>query len=137
MQLIDEEILGHTIISSKNIQTYKSKTVFVKQWVAKITGIDPKFGFAREFIQAESDDFLEGIDIVFYYLKAGTLYQYNNLYVEKTMNASGYFAVNEAGDKILSLDKNEVRKLLGMPVKEWKEKIQKEEKKYVSDDIEF
>lgn len=133
MDLVNEEILGHTIISSKNIQTYKSKKVFVKQWVAKITGIDPKFGFAREFVQAESDEFLEDIDIVFFYLKSGTLYQYNNLYVDKTMNASGYFAVNEEGNKILSLTKEEVRKLLGMPVKEWK----KEEKIYVPDDVPF
>lgn len=133
MYLIDEEILGHTIISSKNIQTYRPIVGGEKLWVANINGIDPKFGFAREFVNREEDDFLENIKIVFFYIKAGKIYQYTNVYVDKGVYASGYFAVNEQGDKIISLTKDQVRKFLSMPVKDWKI----EDIKYAKDDLEF
>lgn len=133
MFLIDEEILGHTIISPKNIQTYKPLVNAEKLWVAKITGIDKKFGFSREFVNKEEDSFLPDYNIVFFYLKSGFIYQYNNVFVEKGIYSSGYFCVTESGDKIISLSKDQVRKFLGMPVKNWKI----EEVNYVSDNVEF
>ena len=120
MYLIDEENLGHTVISSKNIQTYRPISGGEKLWVARITGIDPKFGFSREFVRNEEDNFMPDIKICFFYLKAGFIYQYNNVYVDKGVYASGYFCVNECGEKIMSLTIRQVRKFLGMPVKDWK-----------------
>jgi len=54
-----------------------------------------------------------------YPLEKGTLYQYNNFYVALGQYVSGYFAVIESGEKLISLESDEVRKFLNMPVKSW------------------
>lgn len=137
MYLIDEEILGHTVISPKMIQSYRLIAGGEKQWVAKITGIDKKFGFAREFVNREEDFFNKEMKITFYYLWPGIIYQYKNIYVDKESTgikyASGYIAINEQHDKLISLEENEVRKLLGMPVKDWVV----QEITYARDDLPF
>jgi hypothetical protein len=134
MQLLDSEILGHTIISSKSIQTYKPIIPTQKLWVARITGIDAKFGFKREFVNQESDEFIPEYKIVFFYLKAGFIYQYANVFVEKGEYASGFFAVTADGEKIFTLSVREVRRYLNMPVTEWKTK---ELIAYADDDVPF
>jgi hypothetical protein len=133
MTPINEEILGHTIISPKMIQTYRPLVGGEKLWVAKILGIDKKFGFQREFVNREESSFMPEHNIVFFYLKAGGIYQYTNVFVEKGVFASGFIAVLENEEELLSLTKDQVRKFLGMPVKDWK--IERVE--YASDDVDF
>lgn len=148
MDSIQEEHLGMTIISPEKIQTYKkrSETTDFKQWVCRIAGTCEKFGFKREFVKSkiaiQDDKFLS----VKFMLEAGNLYEYKNLYVGLDQYVSGFIAVLDENN-IMSLDKKNVRELLGMPTKNWSRTKGKptfflEEKKvdddaYVSDDVPF
>jgi len=122
MDELQEEHLGKTIISGSKIITYKKKseTSAFKQWVCRIAGPCPKFGFKREFVKGklmnDSDD--ETLLKFKFLLENGNLYQYNNLYVAFGEYVSGFIAVNDEGN-LLSIDKDGVRRLMGMPTKEW------------------
>lgn len=139
MDAINEEILGHSIISPKLITTYLDKISKTKQWVAEIKGIDKTFGFSREFIKQFKNDYRPDFHICYYELRPGKIYEYNNLYVGQGKYVCGYFATLENGTEILPLEKEQIRRLLGMPSKNWvlKKEIIKPAEKYVDDDVPF
>lgn len=141
MIIVDEDHLGNTIISPKLARTYLDKKSLTKQWLAIISGIDPKFGFKREFVKRQQSDYRPDFWEMLFPIEAGKIYQYNNFYVAFGQYTSGYFATSEQHDKIITLEKDEVRRLLGMPVKDWsKEKKEKPKFKlenYMSDDVPF
>ena len=140
MWIVDEDIFGHTIISGKQARTYLDKKSFTKQWLAIISGIDPKFGFKREFVKRDQSDYRPDFWEMIYVLEAGKIYEYKNFYIALGQYTSGFFAINEQG-KVLTLEKDEVRKLLNMPVKSWANKNEERTKfkleEYVKDDIPF
>lgn len=140
MWIVDKDIFGHTIISGKQARTYLDKKSFTKQWLAIISGIDPKFGFKREFVKRDQSDYLPDFWEMIYVLEAGKIYEYKNFYIALGQYTSGFFAINEQG-KVLTLEKDEVRKLLNMPVKSWANKNEERTKfkleEYVKDDIPF
>lgn len=140
MWIVDEDIFGHTIISGKQARTYLDKKSFTKQWLAIISGIDPKFGFKREFVKRDQSDYLPDFWEMIYVLEVGKIYEYKNFYIALGQYTSGFFAINEQG-KVLTLEKDEVRKLLNMPVKSWANKNEERTKfkleEYVKDDIPF
>lgn len=126
--IIDSEELGHTTITPKMVRTYLDKISHTKQWLAKITGIDPKFGFKRDFEPKEKKDYRPDFWEMIYPLEKGCLYEYKNFYVALGQYCSGYFAVNEQGTKIISLEYEEVRRYLNMPVKNWDNRENKKTK---------
>lgn len=155
MDEIQEEHLGKTIISGSKVITYKLKTETkeFKQWICRIAGSCPKFGFKREFVKGksmtDSDD--ETLLKFKFLLEEGNLYQYENLYVAFDQYVSGYFAVTNEGN-LLTLTKDKVRQLMGMPTAEWsktkgkpkfvlEEKIRFKEKpsdeSFANDDVPF
>jgi hypothetical protein len=140
MWIVDEDILGHTIISAKQARTYLDKKSLTKQWLAVISGIDPKFGFKRDFVKRQQSDYRPDFWEMLYILETGKIYEYKNFYVAMGEYVSGFFAVNEQ-NKILTLEKDEVRRLLNMPVKSWSNKNEERTKfkleEYVKDDIPF
>lgn len=147
MDEIQEEHLGMTIISPEKIQTYKKRNESseLKQWVCQITGTCTKFGFKREFVKSTIKIQDEKFNSVKFLLEKGKLYEYKNLYVGLDQYVSGFFAINEANN-LLTLEKDEVRRLLGMPIKDWSKSKGKpkftlepkeKDEQYVSDDVPF
>jgi hypothetical protein len=137
---VDSYEMGHAIVTNSEAFTYvkSSEEKKLRPWVCKITGIDPEFGFKRKFVESKlftlKKPFEEYLKIVFA-LEHGYVYEFRNFSVnfddEPYFRASGYFGVNENG--IATLEKTDVRKLLGMKVKEkvavdaeaWKERPKK------------
>jgi len=144
MDLINEAIYGHTVINPVYIRTYHSASLFkdVKQWVAEITGIDEKFGMKREFLKKQSAPYkVADFQEIHFILKSGKIYQYNNLYVAQGHFTSGFIGINANQTEILTLEKEEVRRLLRMPVKNWKVTavtvLKSEDFNYADDEIPF
>lgn len=141
--VIESEHLGHTIISSKKVSSYKDKTKSreFKQWLAKVTGPCTTYGFKREFVKSKQSDHSKDFWRVEFILENGFLYEYKNLYAGQGEYVSGFFAINEKGE-LLSLSLHQARKLMNMPVKDWtkpekKEKVEIDESKFQKDDIPF
>ena len=140
MHVVDENVIGHTSIMPTVVRTYLDKKSLTKQWLAVISGIDPKFGFKRDFVKRSQSDFRPDFWEMIYALDKGKIYEYKNFYIALGQYDSGFFATNEQGDKILTLEKEEVRRLLNMPVKSWGEKKEKPKFKldnYANDDVPF
>lgn len=141
MWIVDEDIFGHTTISPKLARTYLDKVTMTKQWLAVISGIDPKFGFKRDFQKFSKSDFRHDFFEILYPLDSGKIYEYKNFYVALGEYSSGFFAVNEQGNKIITLESDEVRRLLNMPVKNWDKKKDEKPKftlgQYAQDNLPF
>jgi len=144
MDIINEAIFGHTTINPVFIRTYYSNKYCsgIKQWVAEITGIDKSFGLKREFLKKQSGAFkVEDFQEIHFILKTGKIYQFNNLYVSQGHYTSGFMATCENNKEIITLEKEEVRRLFRMPVKNWNVKAiiidKSENKNYAKDDVSF
>lgn len=141
MWIVDADIFGHTVISPGLARTYLDKKSLTKQWLAHISGIDPKFGFKREFQKRSQTDYRPDFWEMLYPLEKGRIYEYKNFYIALGQYHSGFFAVNEEGSKIITLEQQEVRRLLNMPVKKWENTPRPEAKfkldSYASDDVPF
>lgn len=140
MWIVDSDNFGHTTIDPKLVRTYWDKINKPKQWLAVIRGLNSKFGFDLEFVKKHQSDYRPNIMEVYFELQAGKIYRYGNFYIANGEYQSGYFAVNETQDKIITLEEVEVRRLFNMPVKNWEIQIEKtevEKGKYADDDCPF
>lgn len=119
MMLANSEHLGMTIIWPSKIETYEDIQcpMKVKQWVAVISGICPKFGFKREFIKKQSSKVSPTVYWNIYPLQRGKIYQFNGLYVAKKNYSNGYLYTSPCGELISVIEKEEVRVILNMPSK--------------------
>lgn len=123
MLLVNSEHLGMSIIYPSKIETYFDKTCMmgVKQWVAQITGLCTKFGYKREFVKSQSTPISPEVNWVIFPLKAGAIYQFTNLYIEKLHYSTGYVYISPCGTLLSTIEKEEMRRLLNMPVKRQEE----------------
>lgn len=123
MLLVDSEHLGMTILYPSKIETYYDKTCMmgVKQWVARIVGVCPKFGFKREFVKSQQTAISKEVNWIIFRLESGAIYQFTNLYIEKLHYTSGYIYVSPCGKLLSTIEKEEVRTLLNMPTKKREE----------------
>ncbi len=133
------QIMPSGVISYNFIRSDKVK----KQWIAKIDGICPKFGYKRKFLPykiMKSENFL--LKKFVYEIEPFKIYQYRNLLVsdKEYKFIDGYFAATIMG--IIELESEQIRLMLNMPVKSW---LHKGEVKigplrkgnYVREDIDF
>lgn len=144
-EVIDAEYLGISKIGKKFAYSYNwvSQDKKLKQWVAVIEGICPKFGFKRKFVKSKSIYCQEKpeLRLITFTLQAGNIYQYKNFLVDNLSGKTtdGYFAVTRDG--IVCLEQEQIRTFLNMPVKKRKqiENSPKHEEvgEYVKDDIGF
>lgn len=142
---VDSYEMGHAIVTKEEaftyVKTHEEKKL--RPWVCKITGIDPEFGFKREFVESKLFTLKKPFDDYFkiiFPLELGFVYEFRNFTVtfeeeEVFYRASGYFGINAEG--VATLEKDDVRRLLGMRVKEkqsvnpedWKEKPKKKKQR--------
>lgn len=118
--LFDEEILGVSKITSKNVISFDfiDKEKSLKSWVAKITGIDRKFGYKREFVKKLVERDSDDTYVVRWILENGFIYEYKNLLVSlepELVITSGLICVQQ--NQLMSVDKKDLRKFLHMKVK--------------------
>lgn len=146
MLLVNSEELGMSKLCPSKIETYYDKSCMmgVKQWVAQITGLCTKFGYKREFVKSQSTPISPQVNWVIFPVKAGAIYQFTNLYIEKLHYTSGYVYISPCGTLLSTIEKEEVRTLLNMPTKkreELKDAMLEarsfENKNFASDDIPF
>jgi hypothetical protein len=122
---VDSYEMGHSIIDNNEACTYVKVTddKKLKPWVCTITGIDPEYGFKRKFCESRvyslKAPYQNWFKIVFK-IEKGLVHEFRNFTVsfdeEINYRASGFFGANDYG--IATLTKNDVRKALGMKVKE-------------------
>lgn len=144
-EVIEAEYLGISKIGRKFAYSYNwiTQDKKLKQWLAVIEGICPKFGFKRKFASSKSMYCQERpeLRLITYKLQSGNIYQYKNFLVDNLsgFTTDGYFAVTREG--IVCLEQEQIRLFLNMPVKQRKDikdiKPQTSNKKYVSEDIGF
>lgn len=140
MYEIDEEILGHTRITPAHVRSYLDKKTGTKQSVMKITGFDPKYIYAGEFVKVYKSNFRPDFWETEYDLDNGFIYKYKNLYVQNGIYTSGYFLITEEG-KLMSVEEGEVKRLLNIGRQKWKptvfEVTEIEKKNFADDDCPF
>lgn len=138
---VDSFEMGHSIIKNDEAFTYvkTSADKKLKPWVCAIVGIDPEWGFKRKFVETKIFTLKKPYENFFkivFPLEHGFIYEFRNFSVsfdddETFYRASGFFGSCENG--IVTLEKDDVRRVLGMKVKEkknvdveaWKEKPKK------------
>lgn len=117
---VDSIHLGISEINATMAKTYNflDKNIAYKPWVAKITAIDPKYGYKREFAKRTYGAKMYGgkVQMIIFHLELGCVYEYNDfllLFIKPEVK-KGFFGVDAHG-KLEELDKKEVRKFLNMP----------------------
>ena len=151
-EYIDVDFLGISKIGGTYATSFYRQKCNYKQrpMMCKITGIDPKYGFKREFLQSYSQTVDKHPDlkiIKFEYKKFyGYIIGYKNFMLCHLTNEVKtewqYFVPSLHG--ILTLEPEQVRSALNMPVKNralgiWPSMKPKDEKdgEFVSDDVPF
>lgn len=119
---IDSFELGPSKIEATQCFTYCKKDADKKQkpWVCVISGIDPEYGYKRDFVNSKQqnlkppyNDFVK----LTWQLQNNLVYQYNNFLCDfkSGYTSKGYFAVTN--DKIKTLKDVDVRRALNMRIK--------------------
>lgn len=144
-EVIDAEYLGISKIGRKFAYSYNwvTQDKKLKQWLAVIEGICPKFGFKRKFVKSSSLYCQEKpeLRLITWKLQIGNIYQYKNFLVDNLsgFTTDGYFAVTREG--IVCLEQEQIRLFLNMPVKQRKDiskiKPTPANNNYVKEDIGF
>lgn len=77
-----------------------------KDWVAELTGLDPRYGFKREFVDCKKDWSASGKTGNSYYkLENGKLYEINEPYKSRVI-------VRVEDGKLIDVDKEEAKQYL-------------------------
>ena len=111
--------MGISEITGTLAKTYNftDKSKAYKPWVAKISGIDPKFGFKREFLKTTygARMYAGQIQMNLFHLEKGFVYQYKDfllLFIKPEVR-EGFFAIDAHG-QVTELTKDEIRTYLNM-----------------------
>lgn len=128
-----QEVITHNFIRSD----YQSK-----QWLASIDGICKTYGFKRSFVNGKKSKAHDFILARFNYpVEVHKIYQYKGFLVDAKSKLfyEGFFAITTCG--VIELEYEQIRSLLRMPVKGWKNFGKRVEKKiegnYTVEDIPF
>jgi hypothetical protein len=126
--VINAEYLGISKITNTSVISFNwiHADKKVKQWVAIIEGVCSKFGYRRKFLNhewkpaPEKSGLASTLRAFRWVITPGHLYEYRNIMADYCSNhfVDGYFVAQPDG--IITLDKEQVRAYLNMPIKDGK-----------------